>query len=68
MPPTAIFMPVCVLALWTLVVLGLIPMRRFAAAFGNKVTPAGAAGIHRTRKLQTLNEWLGNVVTADALA
>jgi hypothetical protein len=35
--------------------------------FGNKVTPTVAAGVHRTRDLQTLNEWLGNVVAADAL-
>jgi hypothetical protein len=35
--------------------------------FGNKVTRAVAASIHRTRDLRMLDEWLGNVVAADAL-
>jgi hypothetical protein len=35
--------------------------------FGNKVTPTVAAAIHRTRDLQTLDEWLGNILAADAL-
>lgn len=38
MSDTAIFMPVAVLALWTLLVLGLVPLRRFAAASKKKVT------------------------------
>jgi hypothetical protein len=38
MSETAIFLPVAVLALWTLLVLGLVPIRRFTAAFVKKVT------------------------------
>lgn len=38
MPQTQIFLPVAVLALWTLLVLGLVPIRRFAAASKKKVT------------------------------
>jgi hypothetical protein len=38
MPQTNIFLPVSVLALWTLLVLGLVPVRRFAAASQKKVT------------------------------
>lgn len=38
MSDTAVFLPVAVLALWTLLILGLVPLRRFAAAFAKKVT------------------------------
>ncbi len=38
MQQTQIFLPVAVLALWTLLVLGLVPIRRFTAAFAKKVT------------------------------
>jgi hypothetical protein len=38
MSETAIFLPVSVLALWTLAVLCLVPVRRFAASFAKKVT------------------------------
>lgn len=38
MAQTNIFLPVSVLALWTLLVLGLVPVRRFAAASQKKVT------------------------------
>jgi hypothetical protein len=38
MQQNVIFLPVATLALWTLAVLGLIPLRRFTAAFAKKVT------------------------------
>lgn len=38
MPATAIFQPAAVLALWTLLVLFLIPFRRFRAAAAKRVT------------------------------
>ncbi|MFT3723766.1 MAG: MAPEG family protein [Hyphomonadaceae bacterium] len=38
MPQTAIFLPVAVLALWTIFVLLLVPIRRFAAGAAKKVT------------------------------
>lgn len=38
MSDTSIFLPVAALALWTLTVLGLVPLRRFAAASKKKVT------------------------------
>lgn len=38
MNPTAIFLPAAALALWTLLVLGLIPFRRFRAGAQRKVT------------------------------
>ncbi len=38
MQQTDIFLPVAALALWTLLVLGLVPIRRFTAASQKKVT------------------------------
>ncbi len=38
MDQSLIFLPVCVLALWTLLVLSLIPLRRFRAAAKRQVT------------------------------
>ena len=38
MVQTVVLSPVAVLALWTLLVLGLVPIRRFAAAFARQVT------------------------------
>jgi hypothetical protein len=42
----------------------LLQLRR---KFGKKVTPAMVANIRRTKKLESLDEWLGRILEADAL-